>query len=179
MPAEPSLTAAERMVLSLARREGWPHALLTPELKPLGGKAARARWMHVSKQLKRVGRERMLALCWPKGTTGAVIRLAGGGWLLLGLFKKGGKGPSPAHLKLLGELVREHARTAEALALKTRTLQAVLHLGHALSSIKDLKQLVASQMVPELVQLLHADRGSVFLIDQDKQELYSVVALGA
>ncbi len=68
-------------------------------------------------------------------------------------------------------------KTEEALRLKTQTLEAVLHLGRALASIKDLKQLVASQMVPELVALLHADRGSVFLIDHERQELYSVVAL--
>ncbi len=76
--------------------------------------------------------------------------------------------------------LRESESAAQtALARKEHMLEAVLHLGRVLSSIKDLKQLVASSMVPELVQLLNADRGSVFLMDDAKQELYSIIALGA
>jgi len=78
----------------------------------------------------------------------------------------------------IARLRESEAEAQNALARKEHTLEAILHLGQSLSHIKDLNELVASRMVPELVQLLNADRGSVFLIDEAHAELYSVIALG-
>jgi HD-GYP domain-containing protein (c-di-GMP phosphodiesterase class II) len=125
---------------------------------------------------RRVGNR--VAVSWPKGTTGQVLGLASGNWLVLGPLDGKKSGADPAIMALIRDMLREGRLVRGALERKGATLDAVLHLGHALANIKDIKHLVASQMVPELVQLLNADRGSVFLIDDERQELYSVIALG-
>ncbi len=173
------LTASEKLVLALAQKERWPHALLNEKLEFVSGRPSPGRWRKVPVRMKRVGRQRMLSVRWPKGVSGAAIRLHAGGWLLLGLFKGKGTGPSREQMMFIGSLLRVQNKLEDSLARKERTLETVLHLERALSSFRDIKELVASQMVPELVRLLAADRGSVFLIDRERKELYSVLAMGA
>lgn len=191
------LTGPESLALGLARRNRWSHALLGPDLRLVESCPADPAWRRLLARLKPRARKRELVVHWPGGARGAVLPLAGGGWLLLGPFR--GKGPDRAVLDalfaLLGECrtaradaarraleadrLRDEETSAQvALARKERTLQAVMHLGRVLASIKDLRELVGSSMVPEMVQLLNADRGSVFLIDEERQELYSIIALG-
>jgi putative nucleotidyltransferase with HDIG domain len=188
-----ALTKGEAAAQALAAKAKWPHAVLGR-----GGRVVRAApsaaWKSMVPSLGL--REGSSAARWPRGRSGLVIPLADGGHLVLGPFARG-TGPGPAVLAGVAALVAaeraaradllrevERARESEAaaqnaLARKEHTLEAVLHLGRTLATIRSLNELVASSMVPELVKLLNADRGSVFLIDDARQELYSVVALGA
>lgn len=172
------LPKSVRRLVGLARRERWPYAVLDGDLAVSSAGPSRARWAKLAAKLKLARRHGELVATWPRGTRGAAIALNGSGGLVLGPFA-GRSGPPPAVLASMADLAREVTTTEEGLATRKSTLDAVLHIGHALSSIKDLGQLVAGQMVPELVHLLDADRGSVFLIDEGRQELYSLVALGA
>ena len=173
-----ALTPVESLVCGLARKKRWTHAVLSPSFSLVSGYPSAGGWKALLKVLGPRRIDGRVAIKWPRGSTGTVVGLASGNWLVLGPLGRDKGGPDPAILALIREMLREGQLARGALESKGATLDAVLHLGHALASIKDLKQLVASQMVPELVQLLNADRGSVYLIDDERQELYSVIALG-
>ncbi len=191
------LTGPEARALGLARRSRWPHALLDGARGLVDAYPDVASWTRLLPKLRPGLRKGGLAVAWPARSRGTVLPLSGGGWLLLGPFR--GRGPDAAVLEALTAFLGE-CRTARAeatrkaleadrlrdeessaqvaLSRKERTLQAVMHLGRVLASVKDLRELVGSSMVPEMVQLLNADRGSVFIIDEERQELYSIIAMG-
>ncbi len=189
-----ALTKSEAAAVRLAASAKWPHAVTGRDGRIETAKPAVAAW---KARLPALGlKSGGTAARWPRGQRGQVVPLAEGGHLVIGPFGRG-RGPDAAVLAGLASLVTaeraaradllhevERARESEAaaqnsLARKEHTLEAVLHLGRTLSTIKSLNELVASSMVPELVKVLNADRGSVFLIDDARQELYSVVALAA
>jgi len=191
------LTGSEARVLGFARRSRWPYALLDAGRGLVDANPDAAMWRRLLPKLRLSQRRGVLSVGWPAGSRGTVLPLSAGGWVLLGPFR--GRGPEAGVLEelaaLLGECgtahteamrkrlevdrLRDEETSAQvALARKERTLQAVMHLGSVLASIKDLRELVGSSMVPEMVQLLNADRGSVFLIDDERQELYSIIAMG-
>jgi HD-GYP domain-containing protein (c-di-GMP phosphodiesterase class II) len=191
------LTGAETRALVLARRCRWPHAVLGPDLALVEGFPAAAGWRRLLPRLRLRVRPDGLQAVWPAGRGGAIVPLGAGGWLLLGPWRGAGRDAAviEALAALLGEcqaaqaeiarkrreadrLRDEEASAQVALARKERTLQAVMHIGRTLASVKDLRELVGSSMVPEMVQLLNADRGSVFLIDAEHRELYSIIAMG-
>lgn len=172
------LTRSEELVRAVATRAKWPHAVLSADLDLVAGYPSLAKWRSLLPRLKVRRTKSGPVAIWPRGSQGEVLPLAAGGVLVLGPF--GGKNGAPDRSvrALVRGLLGENAALAGALDLKNHTLGTVLQLGKALSVIKTLKELVAAQLVPEIAQLLNADRGSVFLIDQERQELYSVVATG-
>jgi len=172
------LSPSEKLVRGLATKAGWPHAVLAEDLAVVAGRPSAAKWRAMLPGLNLRRTASGIRARWPAGTRGEILPLASGGVLLLGPFERKNGVPDAATLRLIRDLLEETATTSESLRLKNHTLGAVLHLGKSLSTIKDLSQLVASQLVPEIVQLIDADRGSVFLLDHEKQELYSVVATG-
>jgi len=102
--------------------------------------------------------------------------------------RKAGRGGTPARrpavadraaqLALRTTLIRRRTEARRALARVDRSLHAVLHLGKALTSLKNLGDLVMRQLVPEVARLLDAERATVFLADAERGELYSLVAMG-
>jgi HD-GYP domain-containing protein (c-di-GMP phosphodiesterase class II) len=178
-----ALKPVEARVRALARRRGWPHAVLSADLEVLAGAPSAGWWRRTLPRLKPARRGTALALRWPKGARGAALPLANDGYLVLGPFR-GAAGPDAETLRALADGLRSHLEvsdqlvlTTHALEAKTHTLEAVVHLGKVLSAVKDLGTLVG--MIAEQVHVLEADRGSVFLIDPEREELYSLVALGA
>lgn len=165
-------------MLGLAKRNRWPHAVLQGDgalLKSVPGPAYWHPRLAAMKPRRSGGR---LEIRWPKGTSGAAFPFTGKRWLVVGPFPAK-KAPDPALLDLAGELLRNNLALTEALFQKMHELEAVLNLGSKFASIKDLEELVSSSMVSELVQLLNADRGTVYLMDPNGTELYSLIALGA
>lgn len=65
----------------------------------------------------------------------------------------------------------------EAENILVHKLQSLLEVGKALAAEKDLTRLLSLILV-EVTQVMEADRSSVFLVDKEKQELWSKVAQG-
>jgi len=60
---------------------------------------------------------------------------------------------------------------------ENKRLQVLLHLAENLQAHLDLNQLLFTTM-REVAKILNADRCTVFLLDEEKHELWSIVAMG-
>ena len=176
--AAPAPSWPDRRFLAFAKKQGWRYAVLGLDLSLKEGLPSRGVWRNILRELSPVRKDGTLSVSWPKGETGATVSLGRQGWLIIGPFRKGDKGNGADLIPAMAGMLADASVMRERLVATTTTLDAVLHLGRAFANIKDLKELIASTLVPELVNLLKADRGSVFLIDEEKKELYSVVAMG-
>jgi HD-GYP domain-containing protein (c-di-GMP phosphodiesterase class II) len=172
------LTPSEKAVVAMAKKQGWPYALLRADGGYLKGAPGTSFWRKKLVELRPKRAAGTLAVKWPKGTRGTVFPVSGQRWLLVGPFPSKGKSPDPEMLALAADLAGNSLVLTEALFQKMHALEAVLHLGSKFATIKDLEQLVSSSIVHEVVQLLNADRGTVYLLSDDGREIYSMVALG-
>ena len=172
------LTPSEKAVLATAKKRGWPFALLRGDGGFLKGAPGVSFWRKKLMELRPKRAAGTLAVQWPAGTHGTVFPVSGQRWLVVGPFPLKGKGPEADMLSLAAALVGNSLVLTEALFQKMHALEAVLHLGAKFATIKDLEQLVSSSIVREVVQLLNADRGTVYLLSDDSREIYSLIALG-
>jgi HD-GYP domain-containing protein (c-di-GMP phosphodiesterase class II) len=172
----------DRRFMAFAKKRGWRYAVLGLDLSLKEGLPSRGVWRGILRDISPVRKDGGLSVTWPKGKTGATVSLGGQGWLIIGPFGRGEKESGAASgadlIPAMAGMLADATEIRERLTAATATLDAVLRLGRAFADIKDLKELIASTLVPELVNLLKADRGSVFLIDEEKKELFSVVAMG-
>ncbi len=67
--------------------------------------------------------------------------------------------------------------TIEQLKEENKRLKVLLHLAENLQAHLDLDQLLLTTM-KEVAKILNAERCSVFLLDEEKNELWSIVAMG-
>jgi HD-GYP domain-containing protein (c-di-GMP phosphodiesterase class II) len=67
--------------------------------------------------------------------------------------------------------------TIDRLREENKRLQVLLHLAENLQAHLELEQLLLTTM-KEVAKILNADRCSVFLLDEEKNELWSIVAMG-
>lgn len=67
--------------------------------------------------------------------------------------------------------------TIEQLREENKRLQVLLHLAENLQAHLELEQLLLTTM-KEVAKILNADRCSVFILDEEKNELWSIVAMG-
>ena len=172
------LTPSEKSVVAIAKKQGWPYALLRGDGGYLKGAPSTSFWRKKLVELRPKRAAGKLTVQWPKGFRGAVFQFSGQRWLVVGPFPAKGKGPEQEMLELASGLVGDSQVLTEALFQKMHALEAVLHLGATFATIKDLEQLVSSSIVREVVQLLNADRGTVYLLSDDGSEIYSLIALG-
>lgn len=177
MPGPDAFTPSEKAVLGMAKRARWPHALVRGDGALIRGFPGSAYWHSRLPAMAPRLDGKGLAVRWPKGARGAVFPFSGGRWLLVGPFT-GKKGPDAQFLAFASGLVAENLSVTDELQRKSQALEAVLHLGDKFASIKDLEELVSSSMVSEVVQLLNADRGTVYLLEKEGTELVSLIALG-
>ncbi len=175
----PDLSPCERTVTGFVRRRRWPHAVLRGDGALLAGWPSPAYWRRELRNLRPERKGGGLTVRWPRGIKGSLFRISGGRWLMVGPFRHGKAGPDPAMLDLVGGIIQDNLALSEALYQKMHALEAVLHLGATFASIKDIEELVSSKMVHEVIQLLNADRGTVYLLDDARKEIYSLVAVGA
>ena len=68
-------------------------------------------------------------------------------------------------------------REVEQLREENKRLQVLLHLAENLQAHLELDKLLLTTM-EEVAKSLHADRCTVFLLDENKNELWSIVAMG-
>ena len=68
-------------------------------------------------------------------------------------------------------------REAELLKEENKRLKVLLHVAENLQAQLELKKLLQTTM-EEVAKILDADRCSVFLLDAEKNELWSIVAMG-
>ena len=172
------LTPSEKAVVVIAKKRGWPYALLRADGGFLKGAPGVSFWRKKLVELRPKRSAGTLAVQWQKGTRGTVFPFSGQRWLVVGPFPEKGKEPDPGMLELASSLVGNSLILTEALFQKMHALEAVLHLGSTFATIKDLEQLVSSSIVHEVVSLLNADRGTVYLLSDDGKEIYSLIALG-
>lgn len=172
------MTPSEKAVIDMAKKRKWPYALLRGDGGLLKGAPGVSFWRKKLFELRPKRTAGTMVVQWPKGTRGTVIPVSGKRWLVIGPFSARDRDPDPEMLKLAGGLVEQSLVLTEALFQKMHALEAVLHLGTTFAKIKDLEQLVSSSIVHEVVQLLNADRGTVYLLSDDGKEIYSLIALG-
>jgi len=172
------LTPSEKAVIAMAKKRGWPYALLRADGGLLKGAPGVSFWRKKLVELRPKRAAGTLVVQWPAGTRGTVFPVSGKRWLVVGPFPAKDRESDQGMLDLASTLVGNSLVLTEALFQKMHALEAVLHLSATFATIKDLEQLVSSSIVREVVQLLNADRGTVYLLSDDGKEIYSLIALG-
>jgi len=78
-------------------------------------------------------------------------------------------------LDSVNDLKNELSRLKSQIELKENQMQSIQHIGHTLSSELNIDRLLALIM-NEVTRLMHAERGSLFIVDSEKGELWSKIA---
>ncbi|MCK5455290.1 MAG: GAF domain-containing protein, partial [Calditrichia bacterium] len=75
------------------------------------------------------------------------------------------------------DINKDFKKQLKQLKEENKRLKVLLYLADNLQAHLDLDKLLLTTM-QEVAKILNADRCTVFLLDEDKQELWSVVAMG-